>query len=89
MLTGWKATGLVHLSPIIVLEKLQAPQPPQALEPCISTPYHGLDLSLLQSEPPNGTELREANALCIAETENAASVLSTVKRYISRQICPQ
>jgi hypothetical protein len=84
MLNGWKATGLVPLSPITVLAKLQAPQPTQASEPCILTPYHGLDLSLLQSDPPNGTELREANALCIAEIENAESVRSPVKRYISR-----
>jgi hypothetical protein len=84
MLNGWKATGLLPLSPITVLEKLQAPQPPQALEPCISTPHHGLDLSLLQSDPPDGTELRVANALCITENENADDVPLSVKRYISR-----
>ena len=84
MLNSWKATGLVPLSAFTVLEKLQAPQPLQASEPCISTLHHGLDLSLLQSDPPDSTELQEANALCIAKIENANDVPLPVKRYISR-----
>jgi len=81
--SGWKATGLWPLSPIQVLEKLpQAPQapPPRPQEQAL----HPLDLSLLQSSPPDGTELREANALWHSELDKEQPLLSPVKRYAKR-----
>ncbi|KYG40271.1 hypothetical protein M433DRAFT_160676, partial [Acidomyces richmondensis BFW] len=84
ILSGFKATGLWPLSPIAVLEKLPALQASQASEPHITTPLRGLDLSLLQSDPPDGTELREANALCLTAVESATNLPTPAKRYISR-----
>jgi len=43
-----------------------------------------LDLSLLQSDPPDGTKLRKANALCLAAVESAEDLPMLAKRYISR-----
>jgi hypothetical protein len=63
-----------------VLEKLQTVQPLQA-PPSALLP--SLNLLLLQSDPLDGTELREANVLCIAKIEKAKELLSPVKRYIS------
>ena len=58
--SGWRATGLWPLSPITVLDKLPTPPTPR---PPLQTPSQSssLDLSLLYSSPPEGTELREAN----------------------------
>lgn len=44
----------------------------------------GLDLSLLLSDPPDGTELRQANALCNSEVQKAENLPTSVKRYITR-----
>ena len=44
----------------------------------------GLDLSLLQSDPLDGTELREANAQCLAAVQSAVDLPMLVKRYLSR-----
>jgi hypothetical protein len=66
IINGFKATGLWPLSLITVLEKLQMLPHLQALEHN-STPHVGLDLSLLLSDPLDGTQLREANALYVAE----------------------
>jgi len=84
ILSGFKATGLWLLSPIAVLEKLPAPRASQALERHDTTTPLGLDLSLLQSDPPDGTELREANAQCLAAVQSAADLPTPVKRYLSR-----
>ena len=54
------------------------------MEPYSTTPSLGLDLSLLQSDPPDGTELRKANALCLAAVESAEDLPMLAKRYISR-----
>jgi hypothetical protein len=82
--SGWRATGLWPLSPISVLEKLPTQLASQALEPHTTTPLLGLDLSLLQSDPPDGTELREANTLCLAAVNSATDLATPAKRYISR-----
>lgn len=82
--SGWKATGLVPLSPITVLEKVLPPQPPQALLPCTPTHTNSLDLSLLSSSPPDGTELRKANALFNSQIYGAKNVPSPAKRYAKR-----
>ncbi|KYG44865.1 hypothetical protein M433DRAFT_155121, partial [Acidomyces richmondensis BFW] len=45
---------------------------------------HPLDLSLLASSPPDGTELREANALLHSELDKEQPLLSPAKRYTKR-----
>jgi len=81
--SGWKATGLWPLSPIQVLDKIrQLPQtPPPPPQEQVS---HPLDLSLLASSPPDGTELREANALLHSELDKEQPLLSPAKRYTKR-----
>jgi len=84
ILSGWKATGLSPLSPITVFEKLPVQPGTQALEQHNATLYTGLDLSLLLSDPPDGTELRQANALCNSDMQKAENLPTPVKRYIAR-----
>ena len=61
---------------------------PQATEVLVPQPQeqdlHPLDLSLLQSSPPDGTELREANALLHSELDKEQPLLSPAKRYTKR-----
>jgi len=82
--SGWRASGLWPLSAITVLEKVNliptsTPLPPRT--PISTTP---LDLLLLNSSPPDGTELRRANAALNAELEASNSLTSPVKRYITK-----
>jgi hypothetical protein len=84
IVSGWKATGLWPLSPIAVLQKLLTQPALQPSEVDNVTPHIGLDLSLLLSDPPDGTELRQANALCNSEVEKAENLPTPVKRYIAR-----
>jgi hypothetical protein len=82
--SGWKATGLEPLSPILVLDKLpKASTPPPSLPP-ISDQSSSLDLSLLYSSPPEGTELRQANTLFNAQIRDVDGVPSPAKRYAER-----
>lgn len=71
------------MSPIQVLNKIrQLPQtPPPPPQEQVS---HPLDLSLLASSPPDGTELREANALLHSELDKEQPLLSPAKRYTKR-----
>ncbi|KAK1085536.1 hypothetical protein LTR33_002045 [Friedmanniomyces endolithicus] len=43
-----------------------------------------LDLTLLNSSPPDGTELREANTVLSRAVGGNATIETPVKRYISR-----
>lgn len=43
-----------------------------------------LDLSILDSSPPDGTELRRANAVLNSELERCSTLTSPVKRYTAR-----
>lgn len=82
--SSWKATGLEPLCPIVVLEKL-APRPlSTTLGP--STPPERLDLNLalLDSSPPDGTELQQANLLLNSTLQTIREVPSPVKRYTAR-----
>ena len=81
--SGWKATGLWPLSPIEVFNKIkQVPEVP-ASQPQEHV-SHPLDLSLLQSSLPDGTKLREANALLHLELDKEQPLLSPAKRYTKR-----
>jgi hypothetical protein len=50
---------------------------------CVVRARH-FDVLILRLSNPDGTELREANALCVTEAQNADGLASPVKRYISR-----
>ena len=80
--SGWRATGLEPLSPIIVLEKLNPPPDPTPLSPHTPGNSSSLDLSLLHSSPPDGTELRQANAALDSELRKIKEVISPIKRYV-------
>jgi len=81
---GWQATGLEPLSPIVVLDKLESAQ--RSVASCPRTPAHpsSLDLSLLHSSPPDGTELRRANMVLHDELAKINEFISPVKRYMQR-----
>ncbi|KYG39767.1 hypothetical protein M433DRAFT_9989 [Acidomyces richmondensis BFW] len=63
---SWKATGLEPLSPITVLDKLHQPHRSGSSNPRTPGPSSSLDLSLLNSSPPEGTELYKANAVFLS-----------------------
>jgi hypothetical protein len=84
ILSGWRSTGLEPLSPITVLEKLPALKVHQSLPPRTPGQSSSLDLSLLHSSPPEGTELRKANVVFNAQIREATGVPSPAKRYAER-----
>ena len=81
--SSFRVSGIYPLSPITILSTLRMPtSPPPTTPPPITTP-NDLDRSLLDSSPPEGTELREATSL--VNTIVRSSTLETpVKRYIER-----
>jgi hypothetical protein len=82
--SGWKATGLEPLSPLVVLEKLRQNQPSPVVEPSTPPTQPDLDLSLLDSSPPDGTELQQANLLLNSTIKAGEMLSSEAKRYIER-----
>ena len=84
ILAGWRGAGLLPLSPISVLERLPAKTTPVASLPHTPPQQTDLDLSLLDSSPPDGTQLREANALLNSAIKAVEGLPSPVKRYTER-----
>jgi hypothetical protein len=84
IVSGWRATGLNPLSPITVLEKLVVQVVSRALHPTMTGELPSLDTSLLNSSPPDGTELRQANTLFIAQVQEATGLPSPAKRFAKR-----
>jgi hypothetical protein len=82
--SGWKATGLEPLSPIVVLEKLAQIQPRNITEPSTPPEQLDLDLALLDSSPPDGTELQQANLVLNSTLKTCKEVPSPAKRYTER-----
>ena len=81
---AWQATGLNPLSPLEVLDKLPQPtQRPRSTEPTRLEQQQSLDTSLLCSSPPEGTELRQANAQ-LHQALREEKLASPAKRYIHR-----
>ena len=72
------------MSPILILDKLLKESTPPPLLPQFSGESSSLDLSLLHSSPPEGTELRQANALFNAQICDVDGVPSPAKRYAER-----
>jgi hypothetical protein len=83
-LAGERATGLNPLSPITVLEKLVMQVASRPLRPSMTGELPSLDLSLLNSSPPDGTELRQANTLFNAQVQEATGLSSPAKRFARR-----
>lgn len=79
--SGWRNTGLEPLSPIVVVDKYR----PEAAS--IASPPHtpanpaSLDLTLLNSSPPDGTEVRRASALFNSELQKPGPLTSPAKRF--------
>lgn len=84
IVSGWRATGLNPLSPITVLEKLVVQVASRPLHPSTPGELPSLDTSLLNSSPPDGTELRHANTLFNAQVQEATGLSSPAKRYAKR-----
>ena len=84
ILSGWRSTGLVPLAPMRVLRTLQSQPTVGGEPPSTLTEQSHLDLSLLDSSPPDGTELRAANATLTATLKKATSLPSPARRYTER-----
>ena len=84
IISGWRAAGLKPLSPITVLEKLVTTPALRPLPFCTPGEKPGLDISLLRSSPPEGTELRQANALFKSQISRSRDVPFPAKRYAER-----
>lgn len=82
--SGFKATGLWPLSPITVLETLNLLPSTTPLPPCTPTNPTPYNLSLLDSSPPDGTELRQANVLLKLALQEQDTAPSPIKRYTER-----
>lgn len=82
--SGWRAAGLEPLSPITVLNRLGCRADAAQSEPRTPGQTSSLDLSLLNSSPPDGTELRQANALLNSELSKVAGLASPIRRYTQR-----
>jgi hypothetical protein len=84
IVSGWRATGLNPLSPTTVLEKLVMQVASRPLRPSTAGELSSLDMSLLNSSPPDGTELRQANTLFIAQVQEATGLSSPARRFAKR-----
>ena len=74
ILSGWRSAGLMPLRPVTVLAKLLDNSTPAASPPHTPAQQIDLDLSLLDSSPPECTELRQA----------CRDLLSPTKRFMQR-----
>jgi len=82
---AFESTGLWPLSPIEVLQRYPE-EPPQAriqTQPTANT--DPMDLSMLDSSPPDTTELSAANQVLNATIDASPEVPAKAKRFIRRQ----
>jgi hypothetical protein len=61
--SGWRNTGLEPLSPIVVLDKYRQEMASTPSPPHTSADPTSLDLNLLNSSLPSGTEVKRVTAL--------------------------
>ena len=81
---GWKGAGLIPLDPNKILDKLPKRTDSTLTQPETPRNEVNLDLSLLNSSPPDGTQLREANKLLVSALEETAGLSDSVRRYTAR-----
>jgi len=80
--SGWRAAGLYPLYPDVVLDRVGTAR----VSTCVNKTNHdlsaevNLDASLLDSSPPDGTELRQANALLMRNINSANDLTPRTKR---------
>lgn len=87
ILSGFRATGISPFSPITILSTLEMPEASRTPLPSIDglpTTTTLLDRSLLNSSPPKGTELQQANSVLNSLVQDNKAIESPVKRYIAR-----
>jgi hypothetical protein len=84
ILSGWRATGLWPATPMRVLSSLSKNSPPPAYIAPIPITTTNLDLSLLQSSPPEVTELSRSNKRFTETLRECPDVVSPVRRYAER-----
>lgn len=82
--SGWRGAGLVPFSERRVLSQLPLPLQLQPVTPQQPTPNSNLDLSVLKSSPPDGTELRTANAVFNSALSSCEPLASPTRRYATR-----
>ncbi|EDN96249.1 hypothetical protein SS1G_01174 [Sclerotinia sclerotiorum 1980 UF-70] len=82
--SGWKEAGLNPFSPRQVLNNLPAPLLPLPSTPNTPSNPEDLDLSLLNSSPPNDIELRQANQIFNSALSANNLPTSPVQRYVKR-----
>jgi hypothetical protein len=80
---SFRASGIYPFSPITILSTLRMPTPTLRVNPPPITTPNDLDRSLLDSSPPEDTELREATSL-VDSTVRSSTLETFVKRYIER-----
>jgi hypothetical protein len=80
----WRGAGSAPLSPITVLDKLLQNRTSAASPPHTPPQQTDLDLSLLESSPPDGIELRQANMLLNTAIKACRDLPSPAKRFTER-----
>ncbi|KAK1813212.1 hypothetical protein LTR12_012401 [Friedmanniomyces endolithicus] len=82
--SGRKATGFEPLSPFVVLDKHRLVAASPSLPPRTPGDPAGLEISMPDSSPPDGTKLSEATALFNAELDKFGPLISSAKRFGQR-----
>lgn len=82
--SGWRGAGLVPFSERRVLSKLPVPLQLQPTTPQQPTPASNLDLLVLRSSPPDGTELRAANSAFNLALSSYEPPATPTRRYATR-----
>lgn len=72
------------LRPMYILEKLQLSTPATPLPPCTPLNESPLDLLFLNSSPPDGTELHQANIALNSALRTAENLPSPARKYTER-----
>ncbi|APA06561.1 hypothetical protein sscle_02g013310 [Sclerotinia sclerotiorum 1980 UF-70] len=81
---GWRGAGLVPFAPRKVLDILPFNSSQQPSTPQMRMSNQDLDLSILRSSPPDGTELRQANQTFNKALADNDSLASPTRRYAKR-----
>ncbi|KFZ17822.1 hypothetical protein V501_01531, partial [Pseudogymnoascus sp. VKM F-4519 (FW-2642)] len=82
--SGWRGAGLVPFSERRVLSQLPLPLQLQPTTPQQQVDVSNLDLSILKSSPPEGTELRAANAVFNSALASREPPTTPTRRYATR-----
>ena len=84
ILAGWRGAGLEPFQPQKVLRELPSRQTLTTSPPSTPQDSNALDLSLLDSSPPDGTDLRSANRIVKSAPQESTDLLLPARRYGER-----